>query len=313
MADAKPNVAAVPNSDRPSATHDRSIAAPVPVARVASSADAAASRPEVNATAPRLLAWRSILIATWLGGAALSLLMFAIGLWRIWRLRRRSVPWLDGVETAMCRELRQRLGIRRNVKLLVTPRANVPFLAGIFDSAIVLPSGFGRWAPDRLRVVLTHELIHLQRNDVLWEIVAQLAMIPAWFHPLGWFATKRLRVERELACDDAVLNAGERPADYAEQLVEVAAELRTRSWRPAPVVAIAGASPIERRVRSILDPRVWRATLDRWRSAGLSLGMAGLILAVAVLSPSIGEDKLAIPVAAADSATTVRGEPSIIA
>ena len=300
MVGAKPSAAAAPNSERLSTTHDRSIAAPAPVARLASTADAAASRPKINEKGPRPLTWRSILIAIWLGGAALSLLMFTIGLWRIRRLRRRAVILLDGVETTMCRELRQRLGIRRNVKLLVTPRATVPFLAGIFESAIVLPSGFGRWVPQRLRVVLTHELIHLQRNDVLWEIVAQLAMIPAWFHPLGWFATKRLRVERELACDDAVLIAGERPADYAEQLVEVAAELGSRSWRATPVVAIAGASPIERRVRSILDPRVWRAPLDRWRTVGLSLGMAGLVLAVAALSPSIGEEKGESPLAATE-------------
>jgi beta-lactamase regulating signal transducer with metallopeptidase domain len=309
MVDSKQSAAAAPNSNRPSTTHDRSIAAPAPVARLAPGTDVAASRPELNESAPRLLAWRSILIATWLGGAALSLLMFAIGLWRIRLLRRRAVPLLDGVETTMCRELRQRLGIRRNVKLLVTPRANVPFLAGIFDSAIVLPSGFGRWAPQRLRVVLTHELIHLQRNDVLWEIVAQLAMIPAWFHPLGWFATKRLRVERELACDDAVLIAGERPADYAEQLVEVAAELRSRTWRPAPVVAIAGASPIERRVRSILDPRVWRAPLDRWRAIALSTFMALLVIVVAALSPTSGQEKLenSVPAGSARTAQPVDG------
>jgi beta-lactamase regulating signal transducer with metallopeptidase domain/thiol-disulfide isomerase/thioredoxin/protocatechuate 3,4-dioxygenase beta subunit len=299
-ADAKQNRSAIaPSNEHPPATNHLPVADSRLVMPPPSSVETAESRPTIDETWPRPISWRSALIAVWLGGAALSFFVFATGLWRIWLLRRRAVSLTDGAEIKSCRELCRLLVIRRNVKLLVAPQAQVPFLAGIFDAAIVIPSGYGRWVPERLRFVLTHELLHLKRNDVLWEIIAQLAMVPAWFHPLGWLATRRLRVERELACDDAVLLSGELPADYAEQLVEVAAELRSRAWIPVPVVMMAGASPIERRVRSILDPRVWRAPLGRWRRVGISLGMAGLVLAVATLSPSIGDDRPASPAVAA--------------
>ena len=237
------------------------------------------------------LSWRLAIVGVWLGGIGVSLLLFAAGSWKVHRLRKRSLRVSDGVETKLLEELCRRMNIRRPPQLLVSPQALVPFLAGVRRAAIVLPAGYGHWPSNRLEIVLTHELIHLVRRDVIWEIVARLALVPAWFHPFGWFAIRRLRIERELACDDAVLLQGAPPADYAEQLVEVAAELHSRRWNPTPVVAIAGASPIERRIRSILDPRTWRAPLGRWRSIAITLLMAALVVVVAVLSPTNGQVK----------------------
>ncbi len=205
------------------------------------------------------LSWQLVVGGVWLCGIGVSLLLSAAGLWKVHRLRKRSLSVSDAAETKLLGELCRRMNIRRPPQLLVSPQALVPFLAGVRRAAIVLPAGYGHWPSNRLEIVLTHELIHLVRRDVIWEIVARLALVPAWFHPFGWFAIRRLRIERELACDDAVLLQGAPPADYAEQLVEVAGELHSRRWNPTPVVAIAGASPIERRIRSILDPRTWRA------------------------------------------------------
>ena len=43
-----------------------------------------------------------------------------------------------------------------------------------------------------------------------------------FFHPLVWWVGYRLRLERELACDQlAMARSGHPPADYAQTLVEV--------------------------------------------------------------------------------------------
>ena len=61
-----------------------------------------------------------------------------------------------------------------------------------------------------------------------------------WFHPLVWMAWRRLRLEAEKACDDAVLReAG--PEAYADQLVTLArlhrkGESRCSRW---PIAAIS--------------------------------------------------------------------------
>jgi beta-lactamase regulating signal transducer with metallopeptidase domain len=288
-----------PADDRPN-TNERRVSDELPSAPVSTAPRRPANLARAESAPARAFSWRSALVAIWLAGSAVSVLMLAFGMWRVRRMRVLAAKVTGETETVLCRELCRTLGIRCDVALLVAPQASVPLLAGVIRPAIILPTGFGRWSADRLRVVLTHELIHLKRRDVWWEIIAQLAKAPTWFHPLAWYAVRRLRIERELACDDAVIASGAQPADYAEQLVEVAGELRSASWRPAPVVAIAGASPIERRVRSILNPRTWRTPLSRWRTLALATFMASLVIIVAAFSPASGDNQPVNQVAATD-------------
>ncbi len=234
--------------------------------------------------------WIFWLLAVWLMGAAIRAMQFVWAMWQVRRLRAGTVELTGSDETRLLAEICRQLRIRRTVRLLVSPCADVPLLSGLFIPAVILPVGHGRWPANRLWMVLVHELIHLKRRDVVWEIVAQLATLPVWFHPLAWLAARRMRIERELACDDAVLMSGATATDYAEQLVEVAAEMRGKAPVATAAVAMAGASPIERRVRSILDPRTWRAPLGRWRTIGLVACMASLVAVVAILSPASGDE-----------------------
>lgn len=247
--------------------------------------------------------WIFWLLVVWLIGVAARALLFAWAMWRVHHLRAGAVELTASGESRMLTEICHQLAIRRTVRLLVSPRADVPLLCGLFIPAVILPVGHGRWPASRLRMVLVHELIHLKRRDVAWEIVAQLATLPVWFHPLAWLAVRRMRVERELACDDAVLMSGATAEDYAEQLVEVAAEMSATPPLAVAAVAMAGASPIERRVRSILDPRTWRAPLGRWRTIGLAACMASLVAVVAVLTPASGDEK------AKDSPPAAKAKP----
>src|SRR4029077_10836358 len=99
-----------------------------------------------------------------------------------------------------------------------------------------------------------------------------------WFHPLAWLAARQLRKERERACDDAVLNRGVAASAYAGHLVDwvrAVAAKRTR-WVAAP--AMAEASDLESRVRSLLDRHRNRRPLTR------RAGLAGSAIACAVLA-----------------------------
>jgi hypothetical protein len=155
---------------------------------------------------------------------------------------------------------------------------------------IVLPAGYGHWTDERRRVVLAHELAHIQRRDVLWQLVARLACILYWCHPLVWLANWRMRVEREFACDDAVLTMGEAPNDYASQLVDVAATLLATSKTPAHAVAMISRSSLERRVRLILQPCVKRTPVTTATARALTVGMLAGVIAVSLMSPSASQD-----------------------
>jgi beta-lactamase regulating signal transducer with metallopeptidase domain len=70
--------------------------------------------------------------------------------------------------------------------------------------------------------VLLHELAHVKRRDLLWGWLPEIARLLYWFHPVIHWVYYRLRLERELACDQlAMALSGQSAAGYAETLVRV--------------------------------------------------------------------------------------------
>jgi beta-lactamase regulating signal transducer with metallopeptidase domain len=121
----------------------------------------------------------------------------------------------------------------------------------------VLPAGASEWDVERRRIVLSHELAHVLRNDWLLQFCAELLRACFWFHPLAWIAARQIRQESERACDDAVLNSGIAAPEYASQLLALAQTLKTPSWRFSLALADSAerdkSSSIVRRLRSSLD------------------------------------------------------------
>jgi beta-lactamase regulating signal transducer with metallopeptidase domain len=79
--------------------------------------------------------------------------------------------------------------------------------------------------PGQLRQVLLHELAHVRRRDLLWGWLPEVARLVWWFNPVAWWVAARVRLERELACDQLVLaHGGASAADYAETLVRVVSQ-----------------------------------------------------------------------------------------
>ncbi len=128
-------------------------------------------------------------------------------------------------------------------------------------------------------MVLLHELGHIQRRDGLMHLVARAAAAIYWFNPLVWLALRQLRVERERACDDLVLNTGSPPSAYANHLLEIARAVRSTPLAAAAALPMAKPSQLERRLLAVLES-------GRNRS-GLSARtmLIGSLVACAVLLP----------------------------
>ncbi len=195
--------------------------------------------------------WQLAVLATWGLGALVALQPLALGIYKNARLRRRARPMNDDESLAMMTDLCRRLRLRRRVRLLEADQPIVPMTLGIFRPVVLIPLAWRNWVVESRRLVLLHELAHIQRFDVAYQLLGRVACSAYWFHPLVWYALQRLRVERELACDDCVLRSGERPSDYARQLLEIARGYQTPVLPPA--VAMAQRTGLERRVRALLD------------------------------------------------------------
>ncbi len=238
----------------------------------------------VKTAAPPSIPYKSLLFSLWLAGFILCIAPVAIGyaVMLATRIKYRRVsegPWHE-----LLNSLRKQLRIRRPVSLLRSKRGGMPMTWGIFFPQVVLPEDSFGWTAERKRIVILHELAHVRRWDTLTQLLAQIACALFWFNPLVWYTASRMRIERELACDDLVLRAGCRPSDYAEELLAIAAGFQGRARiriTGTLGVPMASAPKIEGRVRSILD-------LRRRPGAITGLGLfCALVSASAILVPSM--------------------------
>jgi len=233
--------------------------------------------------------WVALVVcAGWILGVILFGTLLLVGLWRTVRMRNRSVVIDDGEWPGMLTELRQRLGLSRSVELREHAESVVPLTWGIWRPVVLVPQVAREWAEPMRRAVLLHELAHVQRGDVACQVLGRLTCVLYWFHPLSWFALRQLRQEREQACDDAVVQSGEKASDYAEQLLAVA-RLCCAPQGLSLGVAMAEGSSLERRVKSLFDSARSHGPLTR-RVAIASLVIGGAILAgLAPIQPTASQ------------------------
>jgi beta-lactamase regulating signal transducer with metallopeptidase domain len=170
---------------------------------------------------------------------------------------RRAVP-ADRRWTSLLGSVTEELDLSRAVKLLESGHLKAAFTVGIIDPVIVLPSDCDEWPPSRRRLVLSHELAHIKRRDALIEMFALFATILYWYNPLVWHAVRRLRIERETDCDNAVLRTGVKPSEYAELLMNVAADLSSSTTPAWQLSTISQGSNVKDRLMDILNQRINR-------------------------------------------------------
>ena len=212
----------------------------------------------------------------WAAGTIVFLIPVAAVLWRLSMIRRTGLPvaW-HRAELARLADAR---GVSLPVELLEHEAVPGPMTFGIRRPVIVLPLDAREWSGAELRCALMHEIEHIQRGDWLMQIVARTVAAVYWFHPLVWTAWRRLCLEAERSCDDAVV-ISEDSTDYAEQLVSLAQRM---SATPAqPMLGMANRSDLSTRVTAVLDERLKRGRAGFAFAAGTVAAAALVVLTVA--------------------------------
>ncbi len=218
----------------------------------------------------------NLLLAGWIAGGAIFLLPLVIGLWQIRLLRRSGLPWRHGQSLADTIALDA--GVHRRVEVLLHDGVPGPMTCGVLNPAIMLPQDAENWNEEDLSRALVHELEHVRRGDSVSQFLARGACAVYWFHPFVWTAWRRLALEAERSCDDAVLRRSEATA-YADQLVGLAKRLSAA--QRSPLLAMANRAELATRVRAVLDARQRRG-----RAGAFSLGLATTAAMVLVISMS---------------------------
>ncbi len=233
--------------------------------------------PEAPEPPVRGLNGQHVTVAIWLAGVGL-LTVGWLG------THTRAAAFLlrcqTGQVSSLVDEIRQRFRIRRNIRVVHHEKIPVPLAMGIFRPTVFFPLGATNWPDEKVRVVLLHELAHVARRDLLWQNLVRLACIVYWPLPTVWYLAHRVKTEQELACDDMVLQSGQRSSDYAEVLLGLSKNL-SGARIPQAGITMVRRKTVSKRIDAILDVKTRRNPVGRL--LGLSL-LGGVILSTGFVS-----------------------------
>ena len=143
------------------------------------------------------------------------------------KFRRSLLPCEDEQLQNDLQALKKQLSIRRSVALAISDKIGSPTQVGLLKPVVVLPTPMVK-SRDQLKTILTHELIHVKRWDCLYRLLAMIGLAFYWFNPL-FHRVKHLLFEvQEQACDDWTVTTTGNSETYADTLLNMATQLRSR-------------------------------------------------------------------------------------
>ncbi len=152
-----------------------------------------------------------------------------------------------------------------------------PVLVGLWRSTILLPADLLAWTTaEERRAILLHELVHAQRGDQWENFFQALLRAVFYFHPLVRYACKQLCIERELSCDEQVLQLGTAALSYVESILKVAEKSVAADVLHQP--AFITKKMLERRIEMIMKDNRSLRSARRWTLLILPVALIAVML-----------------------------------
>ncbi len=242
--------------------------------------------PEAAARPPVGIPWPTAIAVVYAAGVLLMLIHLTVQRRSVRRLAREATDLPEREWVRLLRESAASMGVQRPVRLLRSRECSMPMAFGTRRPAILIPATADTWSEDRRRAVVLHELAHVARYDCLTQLLAVAACTIYWFHPAAWLAARRLRIERELACDDRVITTGAPPREYAGHLLDIAYSLGRRR-APALAVPMARRRQLEGRMLAVLDAARNRSVPALRARVAATVTAATLLVALASVTSTV--------------------------
>ena len=180
-------------------------------------------------------------------------------------------------------KLVRQTGLTISPKVLLSNSAPIPITYGWKTPIILLPVQALTWERERLQQVLLHELIHIQRNDYLFNILAIIVRALYWFNPLIHLLLRQFHLNREWACDEQMIKLGTNRYSYAENLLAIAAF--THSPRNSQLVlSFTRSHSLSTRIKRVLTPKKDAASPARYKLSAL---IVLVLLSLVMLSTNL--------------------------
>ncbi|WP_136607341.1 M56 family metallopeptidase [Paenibacillus dokdonensis] len=198
-----------------------------------------------------------ILSIVWLAGTVAFLTYHLIYWLRMKGMQRSFSRVYDPAMMKVAEECRNLFSVKRFVSMYTHASVRSPYMTGILRPAVYLPDTFCRETVDAapLKHVIAHELAHYKRKDTAWNMLGSVVLAFHWMNPLVWLMMRRMKADRELACDACVLEVlGEEEAvPYGMTIIGFLKRYSSRRNQPHLLYfkGMNGEKDIMRRIRMI--------------------------------------------------------------
>jgi uncharacterized protein (TIGR03435 family) len=168
---------------------------------------------------------------------------------------RRRVESVDESVRAIVRRVARRMGIDRPVRVVTSAITDGPSVLGCLRPVILLPpAAVMGLSPEQLEAVLAHEIAHITRHDGLVNLLQIVVETLLFYHPVVWWTSNQIRVERELCCDDLAVRACGDALSYARALTV----LERRRLAVSQLAMGSTGGPLLYRIQRLMGARTTR-------------------------------------------------------
>lgn len=177
--------------------------------------------PEPSPT-QRVQATALYLLLVYIVGVVALLTRFSFSIFGSSRLRRMVQPVAESNLLKIISQQSARLGLKNVPLVMLCQRVSVPVVVGIIKPMILLPPALvSGLDPHQLAAILSHEMAHIRRYDLIVNLLQRIFEALLFFHPVTWWISRRVSIERENCCDDAAASSCGR-LEYASALLQMA-------------------------------------------------------------------------------------------
>lgn len=231
-----------------------------------------------------------VIFSLWAIVVLVLLLRTARSFLKVQAVKKRSRPFRTD-EYRLFEKVRGRSLRGRKTVVAETDEVDLPAAAGLGHPVILITSELRqKLSRDELEGILLHELMHLERYDDCGRFLQTVLRAVLFFHPAVYWISSQLDIEREIACDDRVVDLTGRADDYAECLSKMA-EISVANRTSLIPGALEDRKQLFRRFKRLLKT-------DRQRCPGLSrcwlAGSVAALILTLILAIQIGP-VMAIP------------------
>ena len=188
------------------------------------------------------------------------------------RMMRESYVVSDEDSLRVLQQCREDLKIKRTLPLLISNGVSSPTLYGVLRPKILLPGKyFAQFRNEELRHILLHEFVHYIRKDIVTNWLFSILLILNWFNPILWYASRKMREDQELSCDDRVISCLEEDEvkQYGYTIVKLVEANMTSGFRSVSATSFStDKSLIKRRINMIA---LFKRGSYKWTILGIAI------------------------------------------